>query len=114
METQNLVPLPGTCIVWPAKLPSLWHTEFLIFSSPLKFGVTLRQKYQFVRPEKNTKVNSCYGHFILRKRTMKIRAEFGIRWVVLKQFLYRAACYVRTAFSEYLYLLHSIISGLTN
>ncbi len=77
-------------------------------------GWTLRQKYQFVRPEIILCSRYKYSLNLKKNRVNTVCAEFGIRWGVLKQFLYRAACYVRTAFSEYLYLLHSIISGLTN
>jgi hypothetical protein len=56
----------------------------IIFSSLLKSGVTLRQKYLFVRPEKNTEKNTQFTRgtitLILKKKIYEIRAEFGIRW----------------------------------
>ncbi len=46
---------------------------------------------------RNNTIQQVYIFTDLKKKRLGICAEFGIRWGVLKQFLYRAACYVRTA-----------------
>jgi hypothetical protein len=54
----------------------------IISSSQLKSGVTLRQKYQFVRPEKNTKFTRDTITLILKEKNGEICAEFeyvGVR-----------------------------------
>ncbi len=69
--------------------------------------MTLRQKYQYVRPEKNTK----YARLNLKKKNYEIRAEFGICWGVLKKFLNRAACtlHMPMIITLILMLLHNVI-----
>ncbi len=73
--------------------------------------MTLRQKYQYVRPEKNTKYARGTITLNLKKKNYEIRAEFGICWGVLKKFLNRAACTLHMPMIITLILmwLHSVI-----
>jgi hypothetical protein len=69
----------------------------IIFNSLLKSGVTLRQRYQFVRPEKNTKFTRGTTTLILKEKNYKIRAEFGIRWGPLARSPLNRARYIEIA-----------------
>ncbi len=58
----------------------------LIFSSLLKSGVTLRQKYQFVRPEKNTEFTRGTITLILKEKDFDRSPLKRVRYIEIANF----------------------------